>query len=338
MCVGWVLMSAIIAGAEKELTRWTSVQGATVEARFVRVEGKDLVVLETDDGKQLAIALGDLTVEDRARVQGLEEGLDEGAFAPTRLRNAWLPMFESGPYMRNFAVVDHPLYLFVMDGAGASTFYLKDDQGELVGPPIPMRGLRVHYVGPHPTESGRTTSHSRPVDKLTGPPLKPLLNPKSFVLTGLFQDDVAFKCAYVFTPDSVTVDFEVTDPPGITYPTRGGETGFKFAQSAEISHDTLQDERKRILDGWSLTLIQEGRGADRRMIIPFWEAVHQRPQGIVEAISTGPWGPRSISVQFRGLPGRAGIYEGRSLWEGYSMGFSWHYEKIKKTGLTITIK
>lgn len=339
LCLWMLLLGS--KGMAAEISTWTSSSGAQVEARFVGIDGDSLVVLEQEDGKQLSIPLHLLSEADQARVQDLipeEEASEEEDFS-TKARNPWLPVFESGPYTGNFVVYDSPLYLFLMDGAGASIFYLKDNAGELVGPSIPMRGFRIHYVAPNESKEGKISSFSRPVEKLTGPAVHPMMNPTTFVLNGLFQDQVVFKKTYTFTKTSVAIDFEITDPRDIQYPSRGGETGFKFPASADIANDVEQVERKKILDGWDLSLYPaSGSKSSRPVVIPYWEAVQHRPQDIERAVMKGPWGERKLTVTFRGQPGRAGLYQGKSLWEGFSMGFSWHWAKVKKVGLTVSVE
>jgi hypothetical protein len=339
----WFCAGATFAA---EFSTWTSVSGAQVEAKWVGVEEGNLVVLETENGDQLSIPLHALSEADQAKAMelagaengGEEEG-DASDYVP-KAKNPWLPVFESGPYTDSFAVYDSPYYLFVMNGEGQSYILPKDENKQVRDTGIFMRGLSVRFKKPDPKRKNRMLTQRRPVQEVFENP-QPMMNPSSIELTGLFSNNVSFTKSYAFTPTSITVDYDITDPKDITYPTFQGASGFRLPPSADIADDVPQTEREKMLDGWSLTLYPMRRsasGSSKPTVLQYWEAVHKQEGNVERAVIKGPWGARQVTIEYRGAPGRAGLYIGRSLWEGYNMGFNWQWDRVKNVGMTVTFE
>jgi hypothetical protein len=81
------LLAAVLGGSAMaaELRTWTDVQGRQVPAKFVRIEGEN-IVLETENGALHQFALNRLTAEDQAYAK--EQAAAAPAAAPQMLANA----------------------------------------------------------------------------------------------------------------------------------------------------------------------------------------------------------------------------------------------------------
>ncbi|HMP77331.1 MAG TPA: hypothetical protein PKE12_13635 [Kiritimatiellia bacterium] len=353
----WVLVLASFAArgeveSDDGMRTWTSVGGARLEAAFIEVKEGGEVVLERAGGRQLSIRLDQLVEADRAyvadRVAEVEAEVEAGGGAPgddkanplLPVRGGWLPVFASGPYAGHFAVYDSPLYQFIVTSVGGGVMRMKDSEGRFVGPPLPVRPWRSHYFAPD-TRPGRTNemkSFAREVKSLTGPALQPVMNPSVLEITGLYNDGVAFTQRYEFAREAVRRTFSIRDPPRVQYATRGGECGMgRYVATDQITGQTLLEDQKKFFAGWSMTLRPAAKSG-RPKVLTFWESLPKRVGQFETAEIRGPWGERTVSLTFRGAPARITVYTGRSLWEGYNMGFSWLWDDVRRVGMDLTVR
>lgn len=338
LCLYFIGLAGGVA-AEEEIRTWTSVNGAQVEAQFVKLTDRQLVILDAVGGKQLFIPLNQLSPEDQTHVlvivREVEDDEDD-EFEP--LKDAWLPVFDQGPYEGAFAVVEDALYTLTIDGVGDLEIVMKDERGNAVGTPVRMRGFRTHYYGPDTRrgKEGRSRAYHRPVETLAGPPLRPVLNPSSIRISGTLRDGVSFRQSFTFGRGKVDMAFDYEDPDGIKYRTYGGGVRFPFPRSHEIAPEVEQEERIALLNDHVLTMfVKKG---SKPLVYRYWEPIQRIPNRIVKAVIRGLWGPRELTLEFQGTPAKGGgVYRGNSLWQGYGFSVSWEPPEVKKSGVTISI-
>lgn len=234
---------SVLAG---EMHTWTSRSGAKIEAEFLDVDGKD-VVLQKEDGKLLKVKMYLLDKESQALAKSLsgggsEQGSDSaggGASAPEgslaasgveQFSDSTLPVFKaeqwqqlpmkegrarweigSGKRMGKYVSYKRKTFEAIVDQNGQLWIVLLDDNGE----EIPYRiqcDWRVMYLQ---EANHHRYNVRRAVQKFRNAG-QPTDNPKTVKLDALCDDDVEIEIIYEFKDDTVTVSGNCKDPKGIS--------------------------------------------------------------------------------------------------------------------------
>ncbi len=297
------LLRGVLAGSA-ELSTWTSVSGAQVQASFVGIDN-DQVVLQPEEGDEVVIRVNLLIPEDQVRARKLHaEGGEEEA------DNGGLPLLTRGPGKGHHAYYTHEMFDAWVTKNGRLYIHPKES-GKRVG--------RAFHVCPR-VRINVNGSRSARFEDFTdyGPATQ---EPQSVTFEALAEyGDVKITCEveYTFDQNTICASTEIIDPRRADQLMRA-ETRFHFSGVEDIPAQMSQSERVKLLE----KNVLRWRGGDVRRWQEenFYDSRTLRGQ-VDEAEISGPWGQRVVG--FRGENRRSGNrtslwnYSGRTLNDGYT--------------------
>ena len=307
---------------------WTAASGSTVEAKFVRLEGEN-VILAREDGVEFRIPGSKLSAADidyvkalipdgggleqveAARVTEKEDGPVKMQDVPGKLEPKQIPVFTTGPWQGAHAVYEHANFDAVMDTDGTLNIYPKD-QGKRIAKPLKLIG-RITYRNPYRgTKIIELTSSGDPV-----------MQPKTLTLQATTVDhsksrqEVDFEVTYSFEANEISAWGRSLGEGTYKHPEMF-EVHFSGPKTHQIEPSVEQSERIKILKDYSLVL-KGGSGGSRRL------DYYTSPKfggDCKSAELVGPmWKPRKITITGASnkAPIKPWVYPGRLLWEGFQL-------------------
>lgn len=215
----------------------------------------------------------------------------------------WLPVTNHGSYSNVFLVYQDPLFDFVLDGKGAGQLYLKDDQKNIIRPPIRLGGFGMSYV------KQKKMFPRQPVS-LNEANLRPAVNnPPRVQFSGMAEDGVKFSRTYEFGRGEIKAQFRFDEPKGIAPPTLG-------RTSVQLLKQNLAgpiDQHQAMLSSWKATVQAKGG----RNEFNYWQSVGAMGPDISKVTVEGPWGKRVLTIDFTPMDAIAVKYAGNPLYRGY---------------------
>lgn len=300
-----LVLVSVMMTARADMTAWTSVSGAQLEARLVRVEG-DLVILQPVEGPEMDIRLDFLIESDQARVRLVAPPADPEADNDEDSKN-WLPVWGVDPYPDAFAVYQDPLFDFVILGNGAGRLFIKDDAGNIIRPAIWVGGFGLDHGKP-----GANRRFGRPVVGVDTPNLRPVRNPQKLILAGTAQDEVTFERTYTYERGSIKAEFRFDDPRNIEFRS-SAIAGVRFHRAVPQEMKPDSEEAEALFSQWTTTV----HHAAGRTAFNYWQSMQRFPPKITRIVATGPWGSREVTVTYLGVEAAGRVYAGMPLWNGY---------------------
>lgn len=298
--------------ARADVTTWTSVSGAQVEARFVGME-RDQVILQPAEGDEVVIRINFLIPEDQVRARELHAAGTPAAATDEddddEVDGPQLPTLTSGPGEGRHAYYEHANFDAWVTRSGRLYIHPKDN-GQRVGNSFHIRPRAAEMI------SGRPSARVEAFEE-HGPPAQ---QPQSITFTARARRDeveLTYTVEYTFTGNRICVAVEITNPRRLerNFATR---TSFRFGRVKEVPAAMPQAERVELLEGLRLRhRTQAGRGWQEEN---FYETISLRGR-VDRAEVSGPWGGRTITFDGEnrrdGNRTHAWNYSGRPLNDGY---------------------
>ncbi len=305
-----LLLATVAWLARADVTTWTSVSGAQVEARYVGME-RDQVILQPAEGDEVVIRINFLIPEDQVRARELhaagapqadddEDDDDDGARLPT---------LASGPGEGHHAYYQHAHFDAWVTRSGLLYIHPKEN-GQRVGNSFHVRPRAAEMI------SGRPSARVEAFEE-HGPAVQ---QPQLIAFAARARRDeveLTYTVEYTFSGNRICVAVEITNPRRLerNFATR---TSFRFGRVKEVPAEMPQAERVKLLEGLVLRhRSQAGRGWQEEN---FYDTISLRGR-VDRAEVSGPWGGRVIT--FDGENRRDGNrthmwnYSGRPLNDGY---------------------
>ncbi len=306
-----VLMVATVGYAE--LSVWTSVSGAELEARFVGIENEQ-VILQPEEGDEAVIRLNLLVPADQARARELQASRD-----PTDADTddadddddgqARLPVLRDGPGEGQHAYYSHAHFDAWVRPNGRLYIHPKEE-GERVGRAFFVRPRVIETVSGHPS--------ARVYDFLDYQ--APTANPRTVsfkVLARRDDKELTYQVEYTFDQNTICSTIEIVEPRRSDRSFRASHS-FRFPRVENIPAAMPQTERVQLLEPHILRWRSTGGGGWQEE--NFYDARTLRGR-VDDAEISGPWGERVVN--FSGENRRSGNsthfwnYRGRTLNDGY---------------------
>lgn len=296
---------------DPEIRTWTALSGSTVEAKFVRLDGEN-VILAREDGVEFRIPASKLSAADVAYVQArAPASVETEEPAPSPKMGKTSASSKDGEAV--YAIYEHANFDAVVDEKGSVQIYPKN-QGERIAPPLTLAGriaYQKHYRGAR-------------IIELT-PPGDLVRQPDTITLRAKTRDnktgqEVDFEVTYRFEGNEVSAlgrslgDGTYKQPEMFEIVTR-------IPQTHDIEPSVEQPERIRILKDYSLDL-KGGAGGSRSLNYhssPDFGGSKNKGKTAEKAIPVGPvWEPRKITVSSASskAPLIPYVYPGKLLWQG----------------------
>jgi len=234
-----------------------------------------------------------------------------------------LETFDEGDWVGDHAVYVQPTFVAVMDEMGTIEIQPMDGKKE-VGKPFICYRVAAYYTKPN-------ADHilGRPIISFDSSPKPRVLKSGDKIhLKGTLEDDIPFEAEWEFKANTITASGGCKDPRSISFPTNF-RLLTRFPQSHDISPQTEQAERERILK--SCFLLTKERDQKRRKSSkhPYYE-IMKFHHVLDEAEVRGPYAPRV--VLFRGIRGEGRlcgwIYADSCPWQGYVIQYITQGKKI----------
>ena len=291
------LLHAAAAKEDTGMRAWTSAAGTVIQAQFVEIKAGN-IVLRGAKGELFSISPSALSAADREFVQKLAATAATAATpGVTPASTNTLPAFKGGEWDGMAAVYKHRNFIFTMDKTGGWKLQMLD-KDKPVGPPIIDNTPGGSY---HDTEykrpgwkpgdpTGRTTP--RRLSSFVKRPDQPLMQPSRIELAGLLTDDAAFELTVAFKDNQIQFTGSITDPAGLTYPTRYNIAA-RFTASHTFGPGTTWENITSALAGCRITL-DPPKGKPQ-----IFEYGNTMSGGaMVSILASGPWGSvRTVRVE-----------------------------------------
>lgn len=240
----------------------------------------------------------------------------------------WLPVTSHGSYSNIFLVYQDPLFDFVLDGKGAGWLHLKDNQAKILKPAVRLGSFGLVYV-----TKGAKKMIARKPQSINEANLRPAVNPQRVEFSGVAEDDVTFSRSYEFGRGEIKAQFRFDEPKSIEPPTLG-RTSVQF-----VKH-TLPgtvEQHQALLSSWTASIQAKGG----RKEFNYWDSVDTVGPDVSKVTVQGPWGTRTLEIQFTPMDAVGIHYKGNPLYRGYgfiaSAGGKGKYAG-NRVGIKVTVK
>ncbi len=118
----------------------------------------------------------------------------------------------------------------------------------------------------------------------------PAMQPKKIEFAGHFEKKIKFTFNIQLSDKGVTVDGDVSDPPGLKQPTVFAYAAY-FSASHQIPQNTFAEEIRKLTEGHTVKFTDAQKKSET---LEFWAVEKPRGNAIASAEVVGQWGTRRI--------------------------------------------
>lgn len=315
-----VALLAITSFADGEPVRtWTSKSGKTLEARYSKLTGDQVGLLDRD-GNRRVIPLSQLSQQDQAVVRKLAKAAghltERGTGAINEAKGTKLASFADGPWRGINSIYQTSTFWLQLHENG-HIHMQPIREGKPSGLPMRIHAQRVHI---DTKAKGHARWNPKKIKELNDSPKPALLKgDATLTFSGTFDDESTFELTIEATRKDVTFQLthdESRDRAPVVTNTRLVASVLKSIPES----DTMElAQLKKTTDGWYMEL----SGPDlKRTKYPFWKSMRSI-LGITECTFYGPWEDRKVHISAAPIKGggdtqyaKFEIYADRALYDG----------------------